>query len=198
MLENNEEFKKNHTEIYWTECSGAIEHLYERYDGIKIPSEFAVEIVGGDAKPIGGNDLYHYERTINDESQKKIIYGFNTPDTFNAVKEKYSQYIQSCIQRIEEKRIDETIETPSFGKYSSVDCAVNIINIFVDLRWENKMYEFPKEQLNVLKQNVNCLRSLISGECLSKEKLQIVRQAISNGEEILSTSLPMELHQFKK
>ena len=44
----NEIIKRNITqdkEFYWTECSGSIERLYEKHNGIKIPNEYAFDIL---------------------------------------------------------------------------------------------------------------------------------------------------------
>lgn len=73
----NEIIKRNITqdkEFYWTECSGSIERLYEKHNGIKIPNEYAFDILQTPMTLL--DDGYHYERVIKGETQKKVIYGF--------------------------------------------------------------------------------------------------------------------------
>ena len=176
-------------QFYWTECSGAIEHLYEKYNGIKIPSVFAKEIIGRDIILIEG-DEWHYMRQIKDENFVKIIYGFNTQETFDKVKEEYSNYIHSCIQNINDKRINEETETPSFGRYSETDALIRIINIFVNLRIEDGIYELPDDCIAVLKSIVRKL------DKIGDKTNEMVLTAIENGQDILETSQPMLLHKF--
>lgn len=181
-------------EFYWTECSGTIEHLYEKYKGIKIPVIFASEIVGPGIEYIEG-DEWHYKRLIGSDMQTKIIYGFNNTELFDEVKKKYSDYIQNCIQEIENKRIDEDRERPSFGKYSAADCAERIINIFVRLRFESRIYELPQDLLSILHENIKNLefymKTVNNIKFMERRKL-----AIKNGKEILHTTSPMIINKF--
>lgn len=80
--------------FYWCECSDAIEHYYEKFDGFKIPNTYAQEILNiksEEDKPIVlMDDGYHYRRYSKSLERyfTKIIYGFNSPDTFNKIIEK--------------------------------------------------------------------------------------------------------------
>ena len=135
----NEIIKRNITqdkEFYWTECSGSIERLYEKHNGIKIPNEYAFDILQTPVTLL--DDGYHYERVIKGETQKKVIYGFNNEETFNIVKKEFTEHINDCIQHILDCQINEDIETPSFGRWSKAQCSVAVVNFFVDLRWEDE------------------------------------------------------------
>ena len=95
----NEIIKRNITqdkEFYWTECSGSIERLYEKHNGIKIPNEYAFDILQTPVTLL--DDGYHYERVIKGETQKKVIYGFNNEETFNIVKKEFTEHINGCIK----------------------------------------------------------------------------------------------------
>ena len=53
-------------------------------------------------------------------------------ETFEKVQKEWEDYVNSCISRIMNTRIDESIEKPSFGKLSQIDCAIAIVNFFID------------------------------------------------------------------
>jgi len=185
-------------ELYWTECSGKIAELYEKYDGIKIPFEFAEQMVKPIIKKV---DEFYFRRlelgtTDYDASPLRVVYGFNNKETYDAVYEKYSKYIDDAIAVIKNRRINEEVESPSFGRYSSVDCAESIVNLFVDIRWTEQIYEFPEEKLKLLEGNVNVLISFLSSRKCPEDKVQRIQQAIENGREILNTSIPMRLNRF--
>lgn len=187
-------------DFYWTECSGKIAELYEKYNGIKIPFEFAEQMVSPVITKV--DDFYFRRLEVNadtDDNKEcplKIVYGFNSKETFDAVYNKYNEYIDSAIEVIKNRKINEEVEVPSFGRYSNIDYAENIINIFVDIRWSDGIYEFPEEKLVILKSNVDYLVSILStGKC-PNNKIQRIQQAIENGNDILCTSTPMRLNKL--
>ncbi|MDO5587742.1 MAG: hypothetical protein Q4G12_02290 [Bacteroidales bacterium] len=188
----NEIIKRNITqdkEFYWTECSGSIERLYEKRNGIKIPNEYAFDILQTPVTLL--DDGYHYERVIKGETQKKVIYGFYNEETFNIVKKEFTEHINDCIQHILNCQINEDIETPSFGRLSKVQCSVAIVNFFVDLRWEDECYELSSESMKLLSDHVNYLKSIVD----DGQQDEITALAIDNGEDLLNT---MSVMTFKK
>lgn len=80
--------------FYWCECSDAIEHYYEKFDGFKIPNTYTQEILNiksEENKPFVFMDDGYYYRRYSKSLERyftKIIYGFNSPDTFNKIIEK--------------------------------------------------------------------------------------------------------------
>lgn len=131
---------------YWCECSGDIEALYEKYKGIKIPSEFSKEIVKG-VKDLCA-DGFHYTKLIQNEIQEKIVYGFNTPETFNQIYERYKNYIDDCVNELKSQQInEESGEVTSWGRYAYYRVCENIIVLFIDVIEQNGVHELPKESL---------------------------------------------------
>lgn len=177
-------------EFYWTECSGSIEHLYEKYNGIKIPNEYVTSIL---QKPVTLlNDGFHYERFVKGDTQQKIIYGFNDQETFDRVKREHTEYINQCIQLILNSQINEDVEKPSFGRLSKVQCSVAIINFFVDLRWEEECYDLSSESLDILIKNVKYLKSVVN----QLPQNQQIQQAIENGEDLINTTSVMTIQKL--
>lgn len=184
----------NFRDFFWTECSGSVEHLYEKYDGIKIPNEYVFGIL---QIPINlDSDGFHYTRNIKGEPQRKVIYGFNNKETFEKVLNEREEYINSCIQTILNNQINEAIEKPSFGKLSKLDCAIAIVNFFVDQRWESECYEFPKQSLRELKRQIEIIEYYLKKNLISDDKINIAKLAIDNGKDILETSDIMKLNRF--
>lgn len=93
--------------LYWTECSGVVEKLYEKYNGIKIPNNYVSNIL---LKTITIYDYgFHYEREIKGEMQRKEMYGFNDIDTFNKVLSEREEYINNCINSIDKLNLQINI-----------------------------------------------------------------------------------------
>lgn len=180
-------------EFYWTECSGALEYLYDKYGGIKIPVEFVGEFIKakGEIKPI---DDYHYERFIYDDMYQKIIFGFNNQNTFNAVYKKYKDYIDKSIKDIENKSVNE--ENNKYDAYKYVDVPERIITVFIDLSVEDGLYEFPEDSLNKLEENIAKLEWQINKNLFSDEELKRKEWVLEQGKYILVTSSPMTLNVF--
>lgn len=176
--------------LYWTECSGGIEHLCEKHEGMKFPNEYAFEFL--QSLVILLDDGYHYERKVKGETQRKIIYGFKNQEMFEAVKKDYIDYIDQCVQYILDKQINETMEKPSFGRLSKVECSVAIINFFVDLRWEEDCYDLFSESLEVLAANVDYLKNMVGQLPQNKRLLQ----AIENGEDLINTTSIITIHKL--
>lgn len=179
---------------FWAECSGSVEYLYNKYNGIKIPNSYASSILGKDVVP--DDDGYHYMRTIKGMEQRKIIYGFNTEEIFNKVRSEMEAYIDRHINKILSMRIDESIEAPSFGRLSSMEASIAVVNVFVDERWEEWGYDFPEASLKKLRKHVSVLQEIFSKGQYPENKKDILLQAIDNGAEILNTSSPMEFFKF--
>lgn len=184
----------NFDNFFWSECSGAIEYLYEKYNGIKIPNEYVENILQKSVTI--ESDGFHYSRLIQGDLQRKIMYGFNNKETFDKILSEREQYINNCINNILANRIDESTETPSFGKLSQIDCAIAIVNFFVDERWENECYELPETSLNILKKQVEFLKKEIENNSIHENKLNMAQLAIENGINILETTNIMTIHSL--
>ena len=99
-----------------------------------------------------------------------------------------SRCIDENIKAILARQIDESVEKPSFGRWSRLECAIAIINLFVDERWESERYEFPAHQLETLKEQVELVRKAIIEGKVPEAKREMARLAVDNGEDVLKTS----------
>ena len=192
IIQNDIRLYRRH---YWTECSGIIEHYYETAHGIKLPSEFASEILNKDVEIV---DDYHYRRTIkNGVVLEKVIYGFNSKSTFDKVYSTYKDYIDKRRFRIECDMLKES-ESGENDLLKQADVCYRTILIFDELVNDGQANEFPTESITMLKQSVDNLKTLITqnSKYFSKSYLNTYRAAVNMGETLLDIVEPMRIFTF--
>ena len=93
-------------DFYWSECSGALEHLYKKYGGIMIPNDY-IELFIGNKFETKLKDGYHFsvrfKSSFPDEDDTvitKCIFGFNNRRTYELVKERLNSDIRKRIDFI--------------------------------------------------------------------------------------------------
>ena len=99
--------------------------------------------------------------------------------------------IKSNIDFVLTNLYDPTIEHSSFGRLNRLDCAIAIINLFVDQRWEEGCYHFPAEYLNILREQIEIVEEAIANNTVARDKDEMAKLAVWNGREILRTSLSL-------
>lgn len=62
-------------QFYWTVCSDAIEYLWEKFGGTKIPNIFINDYLKNKKYELS-DDEYHFYLNVEDENYKKIIFGY--------------------------------------------------------------------------------------------------------------------------
>ena len=97
--------------------------------------------------------------------------------------------IKSNIDFVLTNLYDPTAEYSSFGRLNRLDCAIAIINLFVDQRWEEECYHFPEECLNVLRKQIEIVEEAFVNGAIAKDKEEMAKLAVWNGYEILRTSV---------
>ena len=100
------------------------------------------------------------------------------------------EFIDQNVNFILANMLDESVEKPSFGKLDRLGCAIAIINFFVDDRWENECYELSPKSTQILKAQIDILNEEINKRLVPEETLELVRQALANGLDILETAIP--------
>lgn len=184
-------------EFYWIECSGKMETIYEKHGGFKIPSSMASSILKADVTII---DEWHYERNIGNSTEpiEKIIYGFNSKDTYDIIRHDEFDRFENWVKWIENRDVNESYEHKSFGKFTEVDCADGVINAFLEFNMMEGVFDFPKELLDKLMHSVKVLEKHLR-ECeVDPDKAKTYRLLISAGRDLYDSSVPMEMHLFKR
>lgn len=173
--------------FYWTVCSDALEHMYEKYEGIKIPYDYIGLFMNTDTTQV---DDYHFTTSITfsdgeTEDVKKVIYGFNSQDTFDYIKSQNDDRIQKCIDKIDIKKVKESIYIKNISKE---DYNKDIIYVFYEDRL-NGHKDYSQKTLNILQSTIDYLKSYVE-----KTDDKKYMTAIETGEELLSTSTVMKIH----
>lgn len=193
IVKNISDYKLN----FWTVCSGVIEHLYAKHNGILIPSEFA-ELYLPATNIKGVVDDYHFYLQNNnmDEPLTKCIYGFNDVGTFNVIYNKYTKYVDDSIASIEKthKIVNEGIveETP---KYELILCASKL-SIIIDLEMEG-VHELPIEKLNDFRECINKMEKLFNEMSFDENTTQHNKVILGLGKYAVDMMEPMILHKFE-
>lgn len=183
-----EQFYSTLNITFWTECSGVLEILYSKYNGIKIPNVYASTILN---TPVfiddKDNDGFQYYREIKDTRQKKVIFGFNNKEIFERVKSEREACINNSIDWIVSHQSDED---------GVVRTSINVINFFFDYQCENECYEFPQSSLDILSNYVSIIENALLSGKVKQEEIYMSKLALENGKEILEVSVPMQLNNI--
>lgn len=99
--------------------------------------------------------------------------------------------IKSKIDYVVTHLYDPSSEHSSFGRLNRLDCAIAIINLFVDQRWEEECCHFPEECLNILREQIEIVESAIANGAVQEDKEEMAKLAVWNGRDILRTSLSL-------
>ena len=180
--------------FYWTECSDALEHLYEKHGGIKIPNDY-LELFVKKYKSLS-DDGYHFSIEMTDsdgetEEIEKVIFGFNSKETFEYIKSKNDERIMKYINRISNTTIKESVYVNNLSKE---DYYTEVVYVFYEDRVDG-FKDYSKEIMNLLKDAVDYLKSFVDLHKNDKSvDIQKYTDAIYNGEELISTATIMDIH----
>lgn len=125
----------NHKLFYWCECSGAIEHYFDKFHGFKIPNTYAASLynnAGRASKIVSlSEDGYHFVRSLtvqNDEYEiEKIIYGFPSQEIFDEMMKTNKYSIDEQLKAIDNSPITEDYE---YTHLSDIEKADMILDVF--------------------------------------------------------------------
>lgn len=178
--------------FYWTECSDALEHLYEKHGGIKIPNDY-LDLFIKDYKS-KSEDGYHFDVEVrysdgDIEDVNKIIYGFNSQETFDTIKRQNDERIMVYINRISNPTIKESVQVKNMSKE---DYYKEVIYVFYCDR-VNGNKDYSAETMTILKDAVKYLKQFVNSHRNSINIDEYI-DAIENGEELISTSTVMDIH----
>jgi hypothetical protein len=97
--------------------------------------------------------------------------------------------IKSKIDYVVTHLYDQSSEHSSFGRLNRLDCAIAIINLFIDQRWGESCYCFPAESLDILREQIEIVEFAIASDIVPRIKEEMAKLAVWNGYEILRTSV---------
>ncbi len=181
-------------EFYWTVCSDTIEHLYEKHGGIKIPNDY-IELFIDKYKSLS-DDGYHFYIEVPDgdgemEDVKKIIFGFNSKETFEYIKNKNDKRIMNYINRITNTTIKESVYVKNLSKE---DYYTKVVYVFYEDRVDG-FKDYSNNTMNILKEAVEYLKKFVELNKNNKDiDIKKYSTAIWNGEDLIATATIMDIH----
>ena len=179
---------KLYKEFYWCECSGSIEHLFKEYKAIAIPNEYAEAIIGKVESL--DDDGFHYDRYIGNNLETKVIYGFNSKGLYERVKKEHEEYIKDSERQLREYW--GLMESDQ--KFRELMLAKGIVDIFIRMRYEWDTYEFSKESMDKLKENLKIINNAIETGAVPDSYEDIFKNSAEYGKNVLDSSTYLEMH----
>ena len=178
---------------YWVEASDAIEHLFEKNNGNRIPNYFVYHYLNletDDASISLDEDGYHYFRPIGGDIIKKSLFGFKDEETKKLV----SEYIS----KIAEKRLgiahmDNRIAESNNDLYQRLKEARTFLSRLFDLHMEDGFNEMLPEWRDRILMSIDLISENIDSIPLNERSM--FNGAISRGESCLEE---MTVLTFKK
>ena len=141
-----------------------------------------------DGKTLKGD--WKYINTLIKSLYRKLLEISEIRINDNNASQAREEYINQNIDFILGNMVDESVEKPSFGKLDRLGCAIAIINLFVDDRWENECYELSPKSKVILKNQIDVINEDLEKGIVPDDKLELAKLALENGRDILETSLP--------
>ena len=184
--------------FYWTECSDALECFYEKHGGIKIPNEY-LDLFIGKYKSLS-DDGYHFSIEVTDadgemEEIEKVIFGFNSKEVFEHIKNKNDERMMKYIYRITNKTIKESVYVKNLSKE---DYYTEVVYVFYEDRVDG-FKDYSNETMNILKEAVEYLKRFVELNKNNKDiNIEKYSTAIWNGEDLIATATIMDIHNYKK
>lgn len=177
--------------FYWTVCSNALKHFYEKQGGIKIPNDYLHLFINNYKSK--SEDGYHFNVEVIDsdgdvENVNKIIYGFNSQETFDAIKKKNDKRIMTYINRI----TDSIKESIYVNDMSKEDYYTEVIFVFYSDRVDGNK-DYSAETMDILKDAVEYLKQFVNSH-RNNQNVDKYINAIENGEYLILTSIVMDIH----
>lgn len=187
-------------DFYWCECSDTLEYLYKKYNGIPIPNEY-IEYFIGNKFETKKDDGYHftvnykvYDPETNNNLYKpidKIIYGFNSKETYDKI---ISDINSSIYRQIKFINNNVSESSPIGLKRDNYQAAHDIIYVFYN-ELCNGINEFTEDLIKILKDSINLLEKY-NKENSDNNRYDKFDTAIYNGNDILSSIDILKLHKF--
>lgn len=155
----------HHNMFYWCECSGAIEHYFNKFNGFKIPN-FYVHALYESQNMLSrltelSDDGYHYTRrlTVGDTvyDVEKIIYGFPSEELFNQMLQDNKQEIDKWLENLENE-VNE-----AYDHLSDIDKAFMVVDMFGEYI-NDGVKDFTPYAMGVLKKYTQFLKNTIKSD----------------------------------
>ena len=178
-------------QFYWTVCSDAIEYLWQKFGGTKIPNIFVSDYLGNKKYELA-DDEYHFYINIEDENYKKIIFGYNSEETYNKVVNYIKNEINSSVNNVSESFIPNKDKIIDVAKMYSKNLAA-----YIDIIDINGWYELPEECIVDFKQMINDIEDVIKDIDKNEYVYKYINENLHTCKELLKIIRPLEINKMK-
>jgi len=178
-------------EFYWIVCSDAIEHLWENFGSTKIPNIFVNDYLGNKKYELA-NDEYHFYINIADENYKKIIFGYNSEETYNKVVNYIKNEINNSVNNVSESFMPNKDKVIDIAKIYSKNLAA-----YIDLIDINGWYELPEECIVDFKQMINDVESVVKDMNANEYVYKHINENLNTCKELLKIIQPLKINKIK-
>lgn len=175
--------------FYWVEASGAIEHLFKKFNGYPIPNVFAKEFLNTNKNIILCDDEVHFKRKIggSEELFEKMIFGFRDKILLDKIKTNFEGYEDF------RKRINESVTTLEDIRYL-VESAFDVISYFITANEEEGLEDLFQEWYDIISQSISILDNY---KYYYGENINTINWAIHRGKLLLKEMPVIKVHRFK-
>ena len=170
---------------YWTMSNVAIKHLWDKFGGIMIPNIFLKEYVGDKRKTEKLNDGFEFKiYDDNDDWDIKVIFGYNSKETFDKINEQLENYVFT--------HIDDSINE----KFNDKDYAEDLrrkLASFIDMIDFDGIVEMPEKCIDYLKTLVEEAEKLLE----TYKENKILYHNMISCKESLKILKPLQMNEMK-
>lgn len=170
---------------YWTMSNVAIKHLWDKFGGIMIPNAFLEEFIGNQQKTEKLNDGFEFKiYDDNDDWDIKVIFGYNSKETFDKINEQLENYVFT--------HIDDSINE----KFNDKDYAEDLrrkLASFIDMIDFDGIVEMPEKCIDYLKTLVEEAEKLLE----TYKENKILYHNMISCKESLEILKPLQMNEMK-
>ena len=182
-----------HQDFYWAVFDGAVSHYYEKFGGILIPNDYCQLFINAEKDP---DDDYKIIVTLTDGTKlPKLIYGFNSKETFDDIVQHNDERVKEQLDRLEMLlHPDTSLNESLYRPITEEDYHVRVINTFFDnfLYGQKTLTPYMVKMINRSK---NFLINYLKNNNNPKDR-DYYYLAVENAKDILKYSMRMKLHKF--
>ena len=178
---------------YWVEASDAIEHLFEKNNGNRIPNYFIwhyLNMDNGDDRITLDDDGYHYFRNIAGDAIRKSVFGFKDENTKEMV---VSQVSEIGLKYLRTDNMDKRIDESNGDINQRLREARVYLSRLFDLHVEEGFNEMLPEWRDMALDSINLIHD--NFEQIPDNEKTMFKGALSRGETCLEE---MTVLRFKK
>lgn len=179
---------------YWVEASGKFEKMCQDAGAFNVPSKYADLFIGKNSYTTVDN--MHYKRTIGNTNVTKTIFGFNTQDTFNFLKDELIYDVNNFVDWVNGNLNEADEHDAMLNRFArrldDLERHLKIINHFQMLKFDENLNEYPQECFDVLRKSMAYVQNCLKNKQYGPDGESRLRICLDDARKILRTSTVLE------